>query len=219
MASVTISRQVGSGGDEIASKVCEALGYRYFDKRLMAQVAAELGIAEHELVDYSEDEYELKSFIDALFGRSRPVTTVTARRRDTGGAVTASTEVLDEERCIGLIRAAVNAAHKRSNIVIVGRGGQAILQDAEDVLHVRITAPTDDRVKRLQEEGTDEKKARRTLAERDKAAAQYLESFYGIQWDDPNLYCLTINTGKINLDLATDLIVEAVKKTFPVPSA
>jgi cytidylate kinase len=46
MAIITISRQVGSGSDEIASQVAKLLGYRYFDKRLMIQVAAEMGLSE-----------------------------------------------------------------------------------------------------------------------------------------------------------------------------
>ncbi len=212
MAIVTISRQVGSGGDEIASKVCGALGYRYFDKGLMVQVAKEVGLSEAETVDYSEDNYKIKGFIDALLGRSRPVTTITARGRDARGAVTLSTEVLDEERCIGLVRAAVNAAQKRGNVVIVGRGGQAILQDAEDALHVRIVAPIEHRVKRLQEEGMSADEARQTITERDRAATQYLKSFHSIEWDDPTLYHLAINTGKLDLDSAAGLIVEAVQK-------
>ncbi len=44
MAVITISRQFGSGGLEITNRVCELLGYRYLDKLLMAQVAAEVGL-------------------------------------------------------------------------------------------------------------------------------------------------------------------------------
>lgn len=57
MAVITISRPYGSGGDEIAVRVCEMLGYRYFDKRWMAQVAPEVGLNEGEIVDFSEDQH------------------------------------------------------------------------------------------------------------------------------------------------------------------
>jgi cytidylate kinase len=56
MAVITISRQYGSPGNEIAVRVCEILGYHYFDKRLMAQVASEVGLSEQEIVDFSEEE-------------------------------------------------------------------------------------------------------------------------------------------------------------------
>ena len=46
MSVITISRQYGSGGDEIAARVCEILDYRYFDQRLMSQVAVKAGLSE-----------------------------------------------------------------------------------------------------------------------------------------------------------------------------
>ena len=66
MAAITISRQIGSGGDSIAARVCEILEYQYFDKRLMTQVAEEVGLSERELVDYSEDNYTVQNFMDRL---------------------------------------------------------------------------------------------------------------------------------------------------------
>ncbi len=55
MAVITISRQFGSGGDEVASQVSQRLGYRVFDKNMMAQVAADMELTEGEFVDFSED--------------------------------------------------------------------------------------------------------------------------------------------------------------------
>ena len=77
MAVITISREVGSGGDQIARRLCELLGYRYFDKTLMAQVAKEQGVSDTEVVDFSEDKYRLRGFIDALLGRSARVALAT----------------------------------------------------------------------------------------------------------------------------------------------
>lgn len=77
MAVITISREVGSGGDQIAHRVCELLEYRYLDKLLLAQVAREQGISGTEVVDFSEDKYRLRGFIDALLGRSARVALAT----------------------------------------------------------------------------------------------------------------------------------------------
>ena len=66
MAVITISRQYGSGGDEIAARVCELLGYRYFDKSLMAQVAADAGLSESEIVDFSEAGYRSQNILNRL---------------------------------------------------------------------------------------------------------------------------------------------------------
>lgn len=72
MAVIKISREFGSGGDQIAQHVCELLGYRYFDKTLVAQ---ERGFSDVEAVDFSEDSYELRSFIDTLL---RPPFSITS---------------------------------------------------------------------------------------------------------------------------------------------
>ena len=69
MAIITISRQVGSGSEEIASQVAKLLGYRQFDKRLMIQAAAEMGLSESEVVDFSEENYKTAGFLDRLLGR------------------------------------------------------------------------------------------------------------------------------------------------------
>ena len=59
MAVVTISRQFGSGGDEIADRVCKLLGYHYFDKALMRRIATEASLSPTEIVDFSEDNYKI----------------------------------------------------------------------------------------------------------------------------------------------------------------
>lgn len=70
MAVITISRQFGSGGDELAVRLCEKLGYDYFDKRLMERVAVEVGLSQAELVDFSEENYKVRSYFERLMGRS-----------------------------------------------------------------------------------------------------------------------------------------------------
>ncbi|HZW02857.1 MAG TPA: cytidylate kinase-like family protein, partial [Anaerolineaceae bacterium] len=149
MAVITISRQFGSGGDQIASRVCQMLGYRYFDKRLIASVAAETGLSSEDVVDYSEEQHQVQSFLGRLFNRARPVGEVRVWREDTLGERTAEVERLDQARATGMVQLAIQKAYLQGNVVIVGRGGQVILKDKPDVLHVRIEAPFDDRVQRV----------------------------------------------------------------------
>jgi cytidylate kinase len=176
----------------------------------MTQVASDVGIAPSEIVDYSIDEYEARNFFERLFSRRREVAEVTTWA---GSGGTRSTRVLDEAGAIDLIAATVAAAYERGNMLIIGRGGQAILEDKADVLHVRVVAPLEYRVERLQEErGLLAAQARRFALERDRAAAEYLRNFHYIDWDDPALYNLVVNVGKLGLDEAAALIVSAAKK-------
>jgi len=207
-----MSRQTGSGAEEVADRVAEELGLRMFDKGLMMRVAAEVGIHESEIVDYSEEEYEARNFFERLFSRQRTVAEVATRTRGTIGGEQIGTQVLDEARAIDLIRATVGAAYERGNVLIIGRGGQAILEDKPDVLHVRVVTPLEERVMRLQEqENLTAPQARRLAMERDRATAEYLRTFHHINWDDPTLYHLAVNTGKLGMDKAVELIVAAAK--------
>jgi cytidylate kinase len=219
MAVITISRQYGSGGDEIASRVCKMLGWRYFDKQLMIEVASEIGLSESEIIDFSEADYEARGFLERLFSRrsARVIVETGIQARDIAGAMSVQVEQLDEEWCIRMVRSAIQAAYKQGDVIIVGRGGQAILQDKPDVLHVRVEAPFETRVSRVRYEepsglapGFELQAAREKVNERDKAAGDYLRRFYNIDWADPKLYHLVIDTKKWGIGPAACLIVQAV---------
>ena len=210
MAVITISRQYGSGGDEIARRVCDMLGYQYFDKSLMARVATEVGLSEKEIVDYSETEYKRRGFFQRLFG-SRVVTEVSSWTSDTRGIKSVQVETLDEARCINLVKDTVLAAYAQGNVVIVGRGGQAILREKHGVLHVRIDAPLGARVLTVQRQQALSLDAANTLTvNRDQTAAAYLRNFYDIDWDDPLLYHLILNTGKWSVEAAAHIIISGL---------
>lgn len=214
MAVITISRQYGSGGQEIADRVCELLGYRYLDKVLITQVAAEVGLSGKQVTEFSEEQLKVRNFLERLL-RPGPhdVVRVTMRDRDVTGEETLAVKHLDEARCASLVRSAIHTAYKRGNVVIVGRGGQAILKEMSDVLHVRIEAPMGARILRIQNQaGVRAEEARQLAIEHDQASAEYLSRLFGIQWDDFTLYHILINTGKLELEVAAQIIVDLVNR-------
>jgi cytidylate kinase len=221
MAVVTLSRQIGSWGDEIAARACEILDYRYFDKQLMLETAAEVGLCEHEVVDFSEDRYEVQDFISKLF-RSGPRTVKhVIVREDVHGLIDPlSARVLNEAQCASLVRYTVLMAYETGNIVIVGRGGQAILKDKPGALHVRVVAPPEVRVRRLREQGIagiSDIKTR--INQADRATAEYLDRFFGIKSNDPSHYHLMINSGLMSVEEAAQLIAAAVRQLKSEPLA
>ena len=214
MAVITISRQFGSGGDEVAARVCEMMTYRYFDKRLMAQVAAEVGLSEDEIVDFSEDTYKVQGFLDRLLGRRRAARVAAQEHGlpvNIEGGQVKEAEKIDDAYSLNLTQSTVYAAYQRGNVVIVGRGGQALLKDKEDVLHVRIEAPYGDRVRRLRDrENYSPGGAKDMAVKHDRASAEYLKRFYDIDWSDSSLYDLIINTAKFGPKAAASLVVSAL---------
>ncbi len=218
MTTITVSRQFGSGGRKIAAQICDTLGYRFFDKRLIEQVATEVGLTGHEFVDLSEQHFKEKTFMERLmqtvFGaRSQAIPSA----RQSWGGLEAH---LDEDWYVELINRAILTAHEEGHVIIIGRGGQAVLRDKPGVLHVRVEAPMATRIQRLQQyEGIGRDMATKLAIEHDKASARYLERFFRIQWDDPMLYHMVINTGKWTPETAAQIIASAAKQMEVAPTA
>lgn len=208
MPVITISREYGSGGVEVAERLCEVLGYSYFDKNLMAQVAAEMGVSEEEVVDFSEDTYRMRNFLERLFGRRR------MRSEGSAGGPSQSSlrvETLSEAEGINLVRDTILGAYDRDNVVIVGRGGQAILREKPGVLHVRLNAPLGARALRVKErEEISLAEATELTKNKDQAAIAYLERFFEIDWDNPMLYHIVLNTGKWELSSTAEILIAAL---------
>lgn len=213
MAVITISRQYGSGGDEIAAKVCELLKYCYFDKQMMSRLAAELALPAGQSVDFSEEDYRVRTFMERFFRApcSQPVAQVKSWKETPDGTRVAEVVDLDEANAMFLERSAILAAHRQGNMVIVGRGGQVVLKEKHGTLHVRIEAPLDFRVEHVKEqENLSLAAARDLVMQRDQSAANYLKHFYKVDWSDPLLYHLVINTCRFELDAAACLIACSV---------
>jgi len=209
MPVITISRQYGSGGIEVAQKLCEIIGYAYFDKRLMVQVAAEMDVSEEDVVDFSEDTYRMRGFLDRLFGRELVQPEVALGREL--GSESLDVDTLNEAKSINLVKEAILGAYSRDNVVIVGRGGQAILSEKPGVLHVKLMAPMGARALRVKErEDISLNEATEITRNKDEAAADYLSRFCDIDWENPLHYHLILNTGKWELDDVVELIVGAV---------
>ncbi len=215
MAVITVSRQFGSLGDEIAAQVCEMLGYRFFDKNLMAEIATEAGLGQADINDFSEDRHEVQGFVDRLLGVPRGMTVVRLWE-DSDGMRAPHVVELDKAEAVTLVQDTIHAAYKRGNVLVLGRGGQAVLKDKPDVLHVRIEAPLPTRIERVRTaQGLRWDAAEDLVMRRDKASADYLKRFYNIEPGDATLYHLVLNTGKCDIPAAAQLIVQAVTTLLP----
>jgi cytidylate kinase len=222
MTVITISRQFGSSGDEIARRVCELLGFQIFDKRLIARAASESGIAQdNTLLDYTEENYQVRSFLDRLFNRMPAVSPMYFGQVDIPVKVNDETRI-NEDVAVELVETAIHSAYNAGNMVIVGRGGQMILQDKSDAIHVRVEAPLEDRIQRVKEHLRTtmqvfradidiRRKAQDLIYEKDAASASYIRHFYHRDWDDLSLYHLVINSGKLSIEDAARLVACLVK--------
>lgn len=183
MSVITISRQLGSLGTVIAQTISEKLDYEYVDKEKIGEALAayDLPISEVEKFDEKKPPF---------WGSWQT----------------------QREKFLHLLRAVIYDFASKGNVVIVGRGGQVLLKDLPGVLHLRIVAPFDLRVKRLSEQRwVDESQAHRVLRRSDRDSAGFLRSFFDVDWDDQSLYDLVINTQKLSIESAVEMILKVMQ--------
>jgi cytidylate kinase len=201
MRAVTLSREYGSGGGEIARRLAARLKWQLVDHEVVAHVARELGVSHAEAAEQDERaEGFMARFLCALqsIEPNMLVSTPLAPSPDPKAYHEA-------------LRRVVEAAVAAGCAVIVGRGGQVLLRERRDVLHVRIMAPLDQRIRYVRErEGLDEAAARARIQRKERDRALYLQTQYRCRPDDAHLYDLVINTGVLTLDDAAELICRAL---------
>ncbi|MBN1658288.1 MAG: cytidylate kinase-like family protein [Anaerolineae bacterium] len=206
MGVITLSRQSGSGGDEIARLVCERLGYERFDKNTMAQLGHDLGMSA-EMIDRAASlKFAPRGLLERWFGNfPNPQT-------DPSGWTFQARSDARQGITVAHLRDLIEAGYKKGNVVIVGRGGMAALQDKPDVLHVRIVAPQELRIKRRCEwEGCSAEEAERLVKERDITDVDWIQRYFDLDAHEPALFDLIINTRKVTFKAAAEMIVEVHK--------
>jgi len=224
MTIITISRQYGSGGDEIAERLCAILGYHQFGKKDIAKAAAEVGLSDHEIVDYSDDNYKVKNFFGRLFKRPIRIAQAQIWKEDEKGIRSPEYASISIESALTLVQKAIKTAYLADNMIIVGRGGMKILKGLPNVLHVRIEADMEDRVQNIKtrvrhnRHGNyadigSRRQAQEMIDTRDEASAEYIKQYYNCNWDDISLYDMVFNTSQSSIDRVARAIAERVRAT------
>ena len=111
---------------------------------------------------------------------------------------------------VGMLNQFIQALAAHGKVVVVGRGGFALLKDLTDVLNIRIQAPLAQRIAQvmLEENLTDKANAEVVVEESDRIRKNFLETVYGSHWNTANSFDLVIDTGKISPEIAVEWIVD-----------
>lgn len=178
MAVITVSRQLGSLGCDIADAVAQRLGYRKVWRGLINQAARRARTPEMAL-----------DILDDL------------------GLLGLKPSLSEEKAYLDSIRELIEEFATAGNVLIVGRGGQAVLRGWPNTLHVRIIAPLDVRVERLvQRHGISAQAALARVQASDRRRKRFVERAYHVDWGDPSLYDLVLNTASLDIARTTELI-------------
>lgn len=236
---ITVSRQLGSRGSYIATAVAKTLNLRYLDREILQRAAELAGYPDEAMVAQLEKREKVPSVLERVIeamGRMPMIPTIASATlregytydeqiammmlEDQMSRQEAYRRLVEEEiraeasePYTELLRQVIREYAEIGDVMIVGRGGQVVLQENPHVLHIRVQAPLEARIRYLMERmGIDREEAEDQIHQSDKDRARYLRHFHGVDWDDPTLYHLVINTGKITVDTATHLISEAARR-------
>jgi cytidylate kinase len=197
---VTIEREYGSGGGEIAQLLATRLGWKLWDQLLTEEIAR-LARCSKAIVEVREERtdplyYRLfKSFLRGSYEGS-----LNAHKLN----------LVDSESILKLTERVVQHAAKTGNAVIVGRGSQHFLRDRPDTLRVFLYAPKEAKVRRLLARGKSQNEADELVESVDQERAAFIQKYFGVEWPNRSLYHALINTA-VGDETVVHMILEFMK--------
>ena len=182
---VTIEREYGSGGGEIAQLVSNHLGWKLWDQLLTEEIArrADCPKAVVEGREERTDPLYYRLFKSFLRGSYE------------GSLNAHKLKLVDSECILKFTEQVVLDAAKTGNSVIVGRGSQHFLRNRQDTLRLFLYAPREDKVRRLLTRGKSEDEAEQLVDSVDRERADFIQKYFHVEWPDRAVYHTMINTG------------------------
>lgn len=199
---LTVSREFGSGGGQIAQRVSQLLGWSLLDRVLIQKIASATRV-DPKLVQRFDEKTD--SWIHRISRRSL------WHGAFEGVAAVDEMDYMDAETMAMLARNLILEAAEKGNCVVVGRGSQCVLQDNPQAFHVFVYAPWEQRVARSRTRLLDGIDVETEVRRIDHMRAEYIKLHYKCCWVDPHLYHLMVNSDP-GEELAASLIIHALKQ-------
>lgn len=193
---ITIGREMGSGGRDIAKKVADILNINYYDKNLIDLVAEKSGM--NLALLHKADEKASNPFLSPYMTKPGEYGTVNDRLFWTQSSI-------------------IKELAKKESFIIVGRCADYILADREDCLHIFIYADLSYRIERVKERYMLESDeiAKKEILRGDKQRRSYYQYYTDVKWGSSEGKNLCIDSGYFGIDQTVDLIVNIVRNRWP----
>jgi cytidylate kinase len=207
VATLTISRLYGSGGSEVAALVAKKLGWSLLDNAVVDAVAARMGLTVAEVRDREE---RVPSLVERL-------TSAMAMGSQEWASPIAEAKRPTDEQLIEVTRHIIEEAIARGPLVVVGRGTQEMLAEREDTLHVFCYAPRKALIARtMKREELNAEEAARLVDSTNRDRDQWVRLHWERDRRAHENYDLSVNTERLGIEGAADLIVSAARSRFGV---
>ena len=198
---ITVSREFGAGGSELARKLGDRLGWPVLDDEVACRCAKRLQIDTAAVERLREHSPTLLARLSAALLVSPPeapgIDTMHLLRIDA-----IAEAALDS----------ITEAAETLPLIVVGFGTMCMFALRTDALHVRLVAPMNVRVARLRERyGWDAATAATRARRMDDERRRYVQRYFHRDVLDPLLYDVQINTGRATIDEATSMVEQLVR--------
>lgn len=181
---ITIEREYGCGGGEIAQLLASRLGWKLWDQLLTEEIAR-LAKCPKAVVEEREER------TDPLYYRLFK----SFMRGSYEGSINApKLNLVDSEAVVRITQRVVEHAGEKGNCVIVGRGSQHFFRDRSDTLRIFLYASREDKVRRLRARGKSEKEAQELVDTVDRERADFIQKYFDVEWPNRAIYHLMLNT-------------------------
>lgn len=237
MTVITLSRQLGSHGEEIAALVAQALDLRIIDAETINQAAQKAGVPRVALDELEHEGQRglanqvlkalrtMPTFSSAAPFRAQAAAEEGEAYRETSAMtipfsglfsptvppISASLE--SYVRMVGLV---IRGLAAEGNVLILGRGGQVLLKRHPGVFHLQTVAPRAYRCNVVMKRyGLSQREAQGRVRASDRARFDYLRRYHGVDWLDSTLYHFVINSERVPVAAAVDLTVAAQQAIEP----
>ena len=199
---VTIGRQPGSGGKEVAEVLARELGVRVYDKALLQEAAQASGF-DASLFEKA-DECESTSLFGGIFSIHGSISEYI-----TGGSC------IDNDKLFEIQSETICNIAQSESCIIVGRCAEYVLRDHPAMLSIFLTADHADRVQRIMRgENLDHDAAVEFIEKNDKKRRSYHDYYATTLWGDAASYDICINTSRLGVEGTVELIKYLVAKRF-----
>jgi cytidylate kinase len=197
---ITIEREYGSGGADIARTIANRLGWKLWDQRLTNEIAREME-CECRVVEEHEEKR------DPLYHRLL----MAFMRGSFEGSLNAPRLKMADTDCVREVaERIVKRAADEGECVIVGRGSAHYLKDRRDAFHVFVFAPLNEKVRRLRASGKSEAEAVQLAETVDRDRAAFIKQYFDVEWPGRHRFDLMINS-TVGEETAVDIILNSVE--------
>ncbi len=188
---ISIGREFGSGGHEIAEKIAEHYKLRLLDQNILDEIAQERSLDVKSLKNL--DEKHKNPFV------SRTVRGLSS----------------SPEENIYLLQFDYlhRMAAKGESFVVVGRCSESVLKEYEGLISIFVLGEKHKKLQRIMElYQLSENSAHKLICEKDAKRKRYHNSFCEGKWGDSKNYDISINSSKLGIDGTVNLLIEYIDR-------